>query len=111
MNYYELLSKLISESGTLYNNEDFFTNIDDIFLKKLCLAQLDYLEEIKIDKVTSINVTLSLLSDQNFIDKVTHLKSTKLALEINELNCKIDNKIKRNLMKLKNNNVMLWFLL
>ncbi|EID4343326.1 EAL domain-containing protein, partial [Vibrio vulnificus] len=59
--YYEILSRIISSSGENYNNEDFFENIDDTFLKMIAICQLKEAKRLSINKPISINLTLSCL--------------------------------------------------
>ncbi|EHZ2493614.1 EAL domain-containing protein, partial [Vibrio vulnificus] len=88
--YYEILSRIISSSGENYNNEDFFENIDDTFLKMIAICQLKEAKRLSINKPISINLTLSCLLDTDFINELIDRKNIGLAIEINDINSNFD---------------------
>ncbi|WP_228012629.1 EAL domain-containing protein [Vibrio sp. OPT18] len=107
--YYEILSRVTSQTGDNYNSQDFFENKSDDFIKQLCLKQILYSKSFEKDIYKSINITLSCLSDSVFVDKLLLFKDIKIALEVNELNCYTGSKIIiDNIKKIQSRNIMLW---
>lgn len=75
--YYEALSKVVSESGELLNTEIFFESINNDFIKLIALLQIEYFSYFK--KLTSIflNLNLSSLNDNDFVENIIKLNSKK----------------------------------
>ncbi|HAS6025777.1 TPA: EAL domain-containing protein [Vibrio vulnificus] len=107
--YYEILSRIISSSGENYNNEDFFENIDDTFLKMIAICQLKEAKRLSINKPISINLTLSCLLDTDFINELIDRKNIGLAIEINDINSNFDcDLLFENIKKLQRSNIEIW---
>ncbi|BCN23145.1 EAL domain-containing protein [Vibrio alfacsensis] len=107
--FYEILSRVTSQTGETYNSQDFFENIGDDFIKELCLNQIISSKLLKIESTVSINITLSCLSDRRFVEEILSFNSRNIALEINELNCySSSNDINSNISLLQENGIMIW---
>ncbi|WP_052810318.1 EAL domain-containing protein [Vibrio renipiscarius] len=107
--YYEILSRVTSQSGEQFDSQDFFLNVGDEFIKNICLQQLKYAKRLQIREVISTNVTMACLEDGFFIDSLLSFESVKFALEINELNCNTSSiQILKNIDKLQRKGIMIW---
>ncbi len=105
----EILSKVLSESGETYNNEEFFSNADDEFIKLVSLHQLKYCSIKKIRVPVTINLTLSCLEDRSFLRKITELKEVNFGIEITEINCDLRSlRLNNNFKFLKRHNINLF---
>ncbi|HFD4265949.1 TPA: EAL domain-containing protein [Vibrio parahaemolyticus] len=107
---FEVLSRIISSSGDLLNNEDFFEKIDNEFLKSIFLEQLLWINKFKnTDYIFSLNLPIDCLLDYEFINKIIDINNVNLAIEINEFSndCQV-NKIRSNIIRLKNENIRFW---
>ncbi|MCF7481930.1 EAL domain-containing protein [Vibrio sp. J1-1] len=101
--YYECLSRVINESGETLNSESFFDNIDDEFIKTVFLLQMEYFSNIRTSKGIFLNLTLSSLEDDDFVDKVINKNIyNKFHIEINEINTSIKySKVLKNIRRLQ----------
>lgn len=107
--YYEVLSRVTSQSGEIYSNQDFFENVDDEFIKKICISQLQVAKSLKIKSTISMNINMSCLADDQFVHDIMLFKGVKIALEINELNCYTSAiETINNIKALQSCGVMLW---
>ncbi|HAS6193147.1 EAL domain-containing protein [Vibrio parahaemolyticus] len=107
--YYEVLSRVTSQSGEIYSNQDFFESVDDEFIKSVCLSQLQVAKSLKIKSTISLNINMSCLSDDQFVQSILLFKGAKIALEINELNCYTSAiQTLNNIKSLQSNGVMIW---
>ncbi|WP_185067085.1 EAL domain-containing protein [Vibrio ponticus] len=107
--YYEVLSRVTSQSGEVYNSQDFFENIDDDFIKNICLSQIKAAKTLKIKSMISTNVNMSCLDDDDFVQDLLSFKGVKFSLEINELNCYTSSvRTLNNIKTLQANGVMIW---
>ncbi len=89
--FYEVLSRVNSQSGEDYNSEDFFSNIEDDFIKQLVVRQIKRMYECNIPLKFSVNCTLSCFSDNVFVEKLLALDVSRFAIEINDINADIHN--------------------
>ncbi|MDS1924701.1 EAL domain-containing protein [Vibrio parahaemolyticus] len=105
--YYEALSKVFSESGELLNTEIFFESINNDFIKLIALLQMEYFSYFK--KLTNIflNLNLSSLNDNNFVENIIKLNSKNIYhIEINDIDIPLlDNNILLNIKKLKKSGI------
>ncbi len=107
--YYEVLSKVHIDENRIYENESFFEAIDDDFIKQIALNQIIYLQKMELDKIFSVNVTLSALADSKFVNTILDLNQVNFALEINEINHDFsDINLINNIKHLQNKGIMLW---
>lgn len=108
---YEMLSKVISHSGEVLENEDFFNKIDDDFIKKIVLSQIHCINHRNNipNIVISLNLTLTSLLDTDFVLAINSLSSTKLAIEIDNTSYfKYNDQIKVNIDTLRNAGHEIW---
>ena len=99
--YCECLSRVINESGETLNSESFFDNIDDEFIKTVFLLQMEYFSNIKTSKGIFLNLNLSALEDDEFVEKVINKNIyNKFHIEINEISTSI--KYSKILKELRN---------
>ncbi|ANQ20523.1 diguanylate phosphodiesterase [Vibrio natriegens] len=101
--YCECLSRVINESGETLNSESFFDNIDDEFIKTVFLLQMEYFSSIKTSKGIFLNLNLSALEDDEFVEKVINKNIyNKFHIEINEISTSIKySKILKNIKRLQ----------
>ncbi len=105
----EVLSKVLSESGEVYHNEDFFSNADDEFIKLVSLYQLKYCSTKCIKTPLTINLTLSCLKDYFFLKEIIDIDNITFGIEITEINCDFNcSKIKNSFSLLKRHNIDLF---
>ncbi|HAS6232890.1 TPA: EAL domain-containing protein [Vibrio vulnificus] len=85
--FYEALTRIVSESGETLNSESFFENIDDEFIKKVVILQMECFSSVGLSKKIFLNVNLSSLSDDYFVDYfILNNKLNLFQIEINEIN-------------------------
>lgn len=107
---FEVLSRIISSSGDLLNNEDFFEKIDNEFLKSIFLSQLIWINRLNDNNYTfSLNLPISCLLDHEFVKKIIEINNVNIAIEINEFSndCQF-NRIRSNIIRLKKENINFW---
>ncbi|UTV31029.1 EAL domain-containing protein [Photobacterium atrarenae] len=84
---YEVLSRVLSSSGECYDSEDFFSSIDDEFIKSIVLNQLETLQKASEVRgvIFSYNMPLSVLEDYDFVCQIIEYAITPIAIEVNDL--------------------------
>ncbi|WP_330943184.1 EAL domain-containing protein [Vibrio diabolicus] len=107
---FEILSRIISSSGDRLNNEDFFEKIDNEFLKSIFLAQLLWVNRLNnTDYTFSLNLPINCLLDYEFVNKIIEINTVNIAIEINDFSNDFQiNRIKSNIIRLKNKNIQFW---
>jgi EAL domain-containing protein (putative c-di-GMP-specific phosphodiesterase class I) len=107
--YFEVLSRVSKHSGEQLNSEDFFSEIDDEFIKLVSIHQIYYFQRHGIGKEFSINLTMSTLLDEQFILSLLSFKKKNFILEINDVNhdvrCTI---LLNNIAKLQRSGIKIW---
>ncbi|MGY5748907.1 EAL domain-containing protein [Vibrio antiquarius] len=87
--YAEILSKVLSDSGEIFYNETFFSEIDQDFIKMIALAQVKFCSDLEIHIPVTVNVTLSCLKDRFFIQSLLNLRDVNLSIEITDIDCDV----------------------
>ncbi|MCR9982442.1 EAL domain-containing protein [Vibrio alginolyticus] len=105
--FYEVLSRVTSESGEIFNNESFFTSISNDFIKKISVRQINYFSKMELDVPFFINLTLSCLIDDEFIETIINFKCWKIGIEITEIDCPINDNLLKNIKKLQDNDAVI----
>ncbi|MBR9788995.1 MAG: EAL domain-containing protein [Vibrionaceae bacterium] len=102
-NYFECLSRVINDSGETLNSESFFDNIDDEFIKTVFLLQMEYFCNIRTSKGIFLNLTLSALEDDDFVERVINNNIYgKFHIEISEIRTSIKcSKVLKNIRRLQ----------
>ncbi|MCZ4307459.1 EAL domain-containing protein [Vibrio atlanticus] len=88
--YLEVLSRVLNDSGEIYQSETFFSDMDDEFIKIVALAQIKFCEANEINIPVTINLTLSCLKDKAFLYKIVDVKDVIFNIEITELNTDVN---------------------
>lgn len=85
---YEMLSKLSSDlEDQCVDCESFFSNIDDKLIKNLFISQLKWISDHNCANsldLISLNLTLSCLCDEQFVNQIICETHGPIAIEINE---------------------------
>ncbi|MCG9656783.1 EAL domain-containing protein [Vibrio mediterranei] len=87
---YEVLSSVSNNFGEVNDAQAFFENINDETIKAVFLAQLATVNSIDRHKtgikspLMSLNLTLSCLEDERFIEAIVAMTIAPFAIEINE---------------------------
>ncbi|OAN17739.1 hypothetical protein A3K86_02125 [Photobacterium jeanii] len=109
---YEALSKVLTQEGEQLNNELFFEQLDDEFLKALVLAQIKAFKQSVYKQrrvLISYNLSLSCMNDECFIDTLLGTATQKIALEFTNLDTNIRSKrLLANLQKVQKKGHQLW---
>lgn len=87
--YYELLSRVESQSGEDIASEDFFSDLSDELIIEIATNQISYIRELNLDKSCSINTTLSSILNDHFYTFIKNNSNVNYVLEIN--NFEIEN--------------------
>lgn len=107
--FYEVLSKVESQSGEIYANDDFFSNIDNAFVKLLAISQLNYVESLPISHSVSINLPLSTLLDALFIQQLLLFSALSFAVEVTALDVNVESPVlKKHINQLKEAGICIW---
>lgn len=107
--YYETLSRVCTFDKKKFDNDVFFSIVDNSFTKMLALQQIQFSLAEYPHQRHSFNIKLSCLADENFVQKLLSFNGAKFALEISELDCYTESKkIHNNLTKLQENNIEIW---
>lgn len=88
--YLEVLSRVLNDSGEIYQSETFFSDMDDEFIKIVALAQIKFCEANEINIPVTINLTLSCLKDKAFLYEIVDVKDVIFNIEITELNTDVN---------------------
>ncbi|SEG44133.1 EAL domain-containing protein [Vibrio hangzhouensis] len=108
---YELLSKVLSQSGDCYENSDFFEDVDNELIKKIVVAQVQFINKMFTEQshLISLNITFDCLLDSEFVDSVIEQSSRTIAFEVNSTTFESMNDcVLRNLAKLRRAGHQLW---
>lgn len=101
--YCECLSRVISDSGEKLNSESFFENINDEFIKKVFLLQMEYFCNIRTTKGIFLNLNFSSLEDDEFVEKIINNNiKNRFHIEVNEMKTSIKySKVIKNIRRLQ----------
>lgn len=88
--YLEVLSRVLNDSGEIYQSETFFPDMDDDFIKIVALAQIKFCGANKINTPVTINLTLSCLKDTAFLCNIVGIKDVVFNIEVTELNTDVN---------------------
>lgn len=86
----EILSKVFSDSGELFYNETFFSEIDQEFIKMVALAQIKFCSDLKLHTPITVNITLSCLKDRFFLQSLLNERDVKFYIEITDIDCDVN---------------------
>jgi EAL domain-containing protein (putative c-di-GMP-specific phosphodiesterase class I) len=107
--YFEVLSRVSQHSGEQLDSEDFFSDIDDEFIKLVSLHQIHYFQRKGIETRFCINLTMSSLFDEIFVNKLLSFEVKNFIIEINDINhdvmCDV---LQGNIAKLQKSGIKLW---
>ncbi len=107
--YFEVLSRVSKHSGERLESEDFFSDIDDEFIKLVSLHQICYFQKKNIEKKFCINLTMSSLFDDAFVCKLLKFKIKNFIIEINHVCQNVDSDILyENITKLQKAGIQFW---
>ncbi len=65
--YFEILSRVQSQSGETLGAEDFFSDLTDDLIIEIAKNQISYIQDLNIEHICSVNTTLSSLLDSDFL--------------------------------------------
>ncbi|PWI34899.1 hypothetical protein DI392_01060 [Vibrio albus] len=82
--YYEIVTQVIEQSGESLGSVDFFENVEDSLITEITRNQLDYINENPNKYRFSINITLKSLLNYEFYIYLLNKKDRDIILEINE---------------------------
>lgn len=112
---YEVLSSIESSFGGNYEAQSFFENVSDETIKAVFIAQLEVIQRLNNSRqhkkplFMSLNLTLSSLNDDLFVEKVVSMSETPIAIEVNEYSLSSMNRaVLRNVKKLQSNGHEIW---
>ncbi|PWI32148.1 diguanylate phosphodiesterase [Vibrio albus] len=107
--YFEVLSRVSKHSGEQLDSEDFFSDIDDEFIKLVALHQIYYFQRRNIEKPFCINLTMSSLFDEVFVCRLLNFKVKNFTIEINDVNHDVNCEVlHKNIAKLQKSGVKFW---
>lgn len=86
----EILSKVLSDSGEIFYNETFFSEIDQEFIKMVALAQIKFCSDLKVHIPITLNITLSCLKDSFFLQSLLNECDVNFDLEITDIDCDVN---------------------
>ncbi|MGR5295014.1 EAL domain-containing protein [Vibrio mediterranei] len=111
---YEMLSKV--SVNTFFDSEltveEIFFCLEERVIKQIALTQIDIAKKIERqlgNALISVNVPVSLLTDNGFVDLVISRSPSNLAIEIDVLRYSFDNPIiVKNIDRFRNYGIKLW---
>lgn len=99
---YEVLSKVYQDQDDILNSKMFYRANDSDMSKKVILKQVDYFSKKNLKKPFFINMALSNLEDNDFVEELQQRADRYFCIEISDLDCSISEKITANIKRLQN---------
>lgn len=107
--YVEVLTRLLNQSGEELGNEEFFDSVGSDFIKTLSILQLKYVRRKKLAIKPTINITLSCLGDEDFVQTLHEFSALEYAIEVTPEEESVDTqKVIENIKQLKRSGIKVW---
>lgn len=105
--HFEVLSEVYFDFEGDQTKDDFFLSCSNELIKEVSLKQIEFFGGWNIGKVFFVNIRLSCMADDYFVEMLMERSDLGYFIEINEFDCEIDNNMLLNFGRLQKKGVML----